>query len=299
MYDIAIVGGGPAGLTSALYASRAGLKTLVLERAVAGGKVFTTHLVENYPGFDSISGRELSMNMEKSCLQFGADFKIENVENISKDEGVFTVQTSVNKYEAKNVVLATGTDNKKLGVPGEEEYLGRGVSYCAICDGNFFRNKDVTVIGGGNSALEEALYLAEICNSVTVIHRRDKFRAEDYIVKKVKEKENINFELNANLKEISGDGKVQSVNIKYNDNTEKRLYTSAVFIYVGLKPNTIEFSNFDIYDDNKNIITNNKMETKVPGLYGAGDVTQKKLRQIATAVNDGALAAQSVIEEKN
>lgn len=296
-YELIIIGGGPAGLTAALYASRAGVSTLVLERGMAGGKVFTTHLVENYPGIEKISGRDLAIQLKESCLQFGAEFKNENVSTVEKQDEDFIVTTSSGKYTSKNVILATGTDNKKLGVPGEEELLGRGVSYCAICDGNFFRNKDVAVIGGGNSALEEALYLADICNSVTIVHRRDEFRAENYIQEKVKAKDNIKFELSSNLSSIDGDGKVESINIITNDKVEKKLDVSAVFIYVGLKANTIEFSNFDIFDSNNNIVVDGNMKTKVEGLYGAGDVNQKKLRQIATAVNDGALAAQSVIEK--
>ncbi len=296
MYDFVIIGAGPAGLTAALYASRAGVKTLIIERGAPGGKVFTTHLVENYPGFDSISGRELSTKMHKQALLFGAQYEYGEVESITKEDEKFLIKTNVNEYEGKNVLLATGTDNKKLGVKGEEEFLGKGVSYCAVCDGNFFKDLDVAVIGGGNSALEEALYLADICKTVTIIHRRDEFRAEQYIVDKVKEKKNIKLKLNFQVSEIAGNEKVEYVNIYDKNDFEEKLYVQGVFIYVGLFPLTSRFQNFDIYDENKNVIVDSKMMTKEKGLYSAGDVNKKELRQITTATSDGAIAAQSVIE---
>ncbi len=297
MYDVIIVGAGPAGLTAGLYTSRAGLKTLILERAVAGGKVFTTHLVENYPGFEQITGRELSQKLEKSCLSYGAELRIEPVESVVAKDNDFIVKTLLDEYTSKKVILATGSEYKTLGVPGEEEFRGRGVSYCAICDGNFFRGKDVAVVGGGNSALEEALYLADICNSVTIIHRREEFRAEKFIQDKVKAKDNIKYELNANVKQINGDKSVNSVDLLYKNGEAKTLEFSAVFIYVGLVANTNEFNNFKIYDENGSVLVSKDMETTVEGLYSAGDVNQKRLRQITTAVSDGSIAAQSVIEQ--
>ncbi|MFV0288468.1 MAG: thioredoxin-disulfide reductase [Mycoplasmatales bacterium] len=296
MYDLIIVGAGPAGLTSALYASRAGVKTLILERGAPGGKVFTTHLVENYPGLESITGRDLSMQMHKHALKFGAVYEYGDVEAITKKADTFIVKTNMQEYSGKKVILATGTENRKLGVQGEEEFLGKGVSYCAVCDGNFFKNQDVAVVGGGNSALEEALYLADLCKSVTIIHRREEFRAEQYIIDKLKGKENIKYELNAQVQEIVGEQKVQSVKLKYKDKTTKELAISGIFIYVGLIPLTQRFQNFNIYNEGKNIKVDKKMATEIEGLYSAGDVNVKSLRQIATAVNDGAQAAQSVIE---
>ncbi len=296
MYDLIIVGAGPAGLTAALYASRAGVETLIIERGAPGGKVFTTHLVENYTGTGKVGGRELASNMHKQALEYGATYEYGDVENIVKENDIFKVKTNVNEYESKTVILATGTENRKLGAKGEEEFLGKGVSYCAICDGNFFKGQDVAVIGGGNSALEEALYLADICNSVTIIHRRDEFRAESYIVDKVKERENINFELNSQVQEIKGNDKVESILLENKSKEQKSLSVAGVFIYVGLIPLTVKFKNFDIFNDYDNVIVDPKMETSVKGLYSAGDINIKNLRQIATAVSDGAIAAQSVIE---
>lgn len=297
MYDLIIVGAGPAGLTAALYASRAGVNTLIIERGAPGGKVFTTHLVENYTGTGKIGGRELASNMHKQAIEYGATYEYGDVENIIKENDIFKVKTNVNEYECKKVILATGTENRKLGALGEEEFLGRGVSYCAICDGNFFKEQDVAVVGGGNSALEEALYLADICNSVTIIHRRDEFRAESYIVNKVKEKSNIKFELNSQVKEIKGDQKVETIILENKNQEVKEINVSGVFIYVGLIPLTVKFKNFDIFNEYDNVIVNSKMETSVKGLYSAGDINIKDLRQIATAVSDGAIAAQSVIED--
>ncbi len=297
MYDLIIVGAGPAGLTAALYASRAGVNTLIIERGAPGGKVFTTHLVENYTGTGKIGGRELASNMHKQAIEYGATYEYGDVENIIKEKDIFKVKTNVNEYECKKVILATGTENRKLGALGEEEFLGRGVSYCAICDGNFFKEQDVAVVGGGNSALEEALYLADICNSVTIIHRRDEFRAESYIVNKVKEKSNIKFELNSQVKEIKGDQKVETIILENKNQEVKEINVNGVFIYVGLIPLTVKFKNFDIFNEYDNVIVNSKMETSVEGLYSAGDINIKDLRQIATAVSDGAIAAQSVIED--
>ncbi len=298
MYDVTIVGAGPAGLTAAVYASRAGLKTLILEKGAPGGKVFVTHLVENYPGFESITGRDLSQHMHKHALKFGAEYKYGDVTAIEPFEGGHKVVTNMEEIETKTVILATGTENRKLSVKGEEEYTGRGVSYCAVCDGNFFRDQDVTVIGGGNSALEEALYLADICKSVTIVHRRQEFRAEPYIVENVKKRKNINFELDAVCKEIKGEDVVNSVVIEdVNTRERKEIATTGVFIYVGLIAMTSNFDQLDILDENKNIAVDKDMRTKIPGIYAAGDVTPKHLRQIATAVNDGAIAAQSVIND--
>ncbi len=298
-YDVTIVGAGPAGLTAAVYASRAGLKTLIIEKGAPGGKMFVTHLVENYPGIESISGRELSGQMHKHALKFGAEYAYGDVESVEKNgEQNFTVTTNMNKYTTKAVILATGTENRKLGIKGESEFSGRGVSYCAVCDGNFFKGADVVVIGGGNSALEEALYLSEICNSVTIVHRRQEFRAEDYIVDNVKRRENIKLELDAVVKEINGDEVVTDVTVENVVTKEqKTIKTAGVFIYVGLIAMTSNFSELGILNPEKNIVVDKDMRTAIPGIYGAGDVIPKHLRQISTAINDGAIAAQSVIND--
>ena len=296
MYDLIIVGAGPAGLTAAVYASRAGLKTLILEKGAPGGKVFVTHLVENYPGFESISGRELAGNMHKHALKFGAEYVYGDVLKIEDLGETKEVTTNMGKYTSKTVIIATGTENRKLDIKGEDEFTGRGVSYCAICDGNFFKGKDVVCVGGGNSALEEALYLADVCKSVTIIHRRDEFRAENYIVENVKKHPNIKLALDSVVEEIIGEDKVSSVKLK-NVKTKEvtTLDTEGVFIYVGLISLTSNFNTLPILDKTGAVLTNEHMETSIKGIYSAGDVKSKELRQIATAISDGAIAAQSII----
>ncbi len=295
MYDVIIIGAGPAGLTAAVYASRAGLKTLILEKGAPGGKVFLTHLIENYPGYDSIGGRELSSLMHKHALKFGAEYAYGDVLEV-EDDVIKTVKTNMGQYQAKSLILATGMQNRKLGAPGEEEFSGRGVSYCAVCDGNFFKEQDVVVIGGGNSALEEALYLADICKSVRIVHRRDEFRAEQYVVDNVYARDNIILDTDSVVEEILGDDKVHSVKIKNLKTDEVKVEDcSGVFIYVGLLPVTSPFSNLGILNEHEYIDVNEHMETNLAGIYAAGDVIPKELRQITTAVNDGAIAAQSVV----
>ncbi len=295
MYDVIIIGAGPAGLTSAVYTSRAGLKTLILEKGAPGGKVFLTHLIENYPGYESIGGRELSSLMHKHALKFGAEYAYGDVLDIINGEDKEVI-TNNGTYKSKSVIVATGMENRKLGAPGEEEFSGRGVSYCAVCDGNFFRDQDVVVIGGGNSALEEALYLADICKSVTIVHRRQEFRAEQYIVQNVLNKDNIELETDCVVSEIVGNDKVENVVIKnVKTNEIKSLNASGVFIYVGLIPVTNPFEKVGILDDSGFIPVDEHMKTSLDGIYAAGDVIPKELRQITTAVNDGAIAAQSIV----
>ncbi len=298
MLDLIIIGAGPAGLTAAIYASRAGLDTVIIERGAPGGKMFVTHEIENYPGFENITGRELSQTMHKHALKFGAKYEYGDVKEIIDLGETKKVITNMNEYEAKKVIIATGTENRKLGAPGEEELQGAGISYCAVCDGNFFRGRDVAVVGGGNSALEEALYLADICNSVTIIHRRQEFRAEEYIVNKVKNKENINFILDANVKSFNGEGKLESVTtINKNTKEETTTEVAGAFVYVGLIPITSPFAELGIVDERGNIKVDERLESKIKGIFVAGDVREKDLRQIATATNDGAICAQNIIND--
>lgn len=297
MYDLIIIGSGPAGQTAALYASRAGLKVLIIEKGAPGGKVFLTHKVENYPGYKSISGRELANLMQEHAVNFGAECVYGDVLEIKEDK---TVITNMGTYEGHAVIIATGTENTKLEIDGEERLNGKGVSYCAVCDGNFFKGKDVAVIGGGNSALEESIYLSALCNSVTLIHRRDTFRAENYITKKFLEVENIHLELNSRALNFNGENKLETIDIENIITGEKKvLKADGVFIYVGLHAQVSQFANVVNLDENKNIIVDEHMATNVEGIYAAGDCTRKPLRQIATAVNDGAVAAQSVINYLN
>ncbi len=298
MLDLIIVGAGPAGLTAAIYASRAGLDTMIIERGAPGGKVFVTHMVENYPGFESISGRELSQTMHKHALKFGAKYEYGDVKEIIDLGETKKVITNMNEYEAKKVIIATGTENRKLGAEGEERLQGAGISYCAVCDGNFFKDKDVAVIGGGNSALEEALYLADICSSVTIVHRRQEFRAESYIVDKVKSRSNIKFVLDSNVVSFNGENLLESVTVE-NKNTKEQstIDVSGAFVYVGLIPITSPFTDLGIVDERGNIKVDERLESKVKGIFVAGDVREKELRQIATATNDGAICAQNIIND--
>ena len=297
MYDVIIIGAGPAGLTAALYASRAKLNVLVLEKAAPGGKVFTTDEVENYPGIEKIKGRELALKLKETCLQFGANYEYGDVIEVNDEEDKVHVKTNMGDYYAKKIIIATGMVNRKLNIPGEDEYYGKGVSYCAICDGNFFKAKEVVIVGGGNSALEESLYLAEICSKVTLIHRRDTFRAEKYIVDNVIAKDNIEIVYNSVIDKIKGEEIVEEIDIKDIKTKEiKTINTSAVFIYVGFMPQTEFLHNLDILDSNNCIDVDKNMQTKYKNIYAAGDVINKELRQIITAQNDGAIAAQHIIK---
>lgn len=298
MVDLIIVGAGPAGLTAAIYASRAGLDTMIIERGAPGGKMFVTHEIENYPGFENISGRELSQTMHKHALKFGAKYEYGDVKEIIDLGDTKKVITNMNEYEAKKVIIATGTENRKLGAPGEEQLQGAGISYCAVCDGNFFRDRDVAVVGGGNSALEEALYLADICKSVTIIHRRQEFRAEEYIVNKVKTRDNINFILDSNVKSFNGTDKLESVTTTHKDTgVETTTEVAGAFVYVGLIPITSPFIDLGIVDARGNIKVDERLESNIKGIFVAGDVREKDLRQIATATNDGAICAQNIIND--
>lgn len=298
MLDLIIIGAGPAGLTSALYASRAGLDAMIIERGAPGGKMFVTHEIENYPGFETISGRTLSQTMHKHALKFGAKYEYGDVQAIIDNGDSKTVITNMNEYEAKKIIIATGTENRKLGAPGEEQFQGAGISYCAVCDGNFFKDRDVAVVGGGNSALEEALYLADICSSVTIIHRRREFRAEEYIVNKLKQKENIKFILDSNVKSFNGSEQLESVTtVDKITGEETTTPVAGAFIYVGLIPITSPFANLGIVDEHGNIQVDERLESKIKGIFVAGDVRVKDLRQIATATSDGAICAQHVIND--
>lgn len=299
MRDLIIVGAGPAGLTAAIYAKRAGLDVAVIEKGAPGGKVFVTHQIDNYPGIETISGRELATNMHKHAIALGTEYIYGDVLRIEDLGSEKKVVTNLDEYLTKNVIIATGTQNKTLDAKGEEEFLGRGVSYCAVCDGNFFKNEDVAVIGGGNSAIEEALYLADICKSVTIVHRRQEFRAESFSVDALKKRTNINYQLDSVLEEICGDDKVNNIIVK-NVHTDvlTTIPVKGVFIYVGLIPIVENFKNLNIFNSAGELVVDEKtMATNIKGIYVAGDVRPKSLRQVATAVSDGAIAAQSIVND--
>ncbi|WP_057896881.1 thioredoxin-disulfide reductase [Liquorilactobacillus oeni] len=294
-YDVIIIGAGPGGMTAALYASRANLSVLILDRGVYGGQMNNTAEVENYPGFKSILGPDLAKKMYDSALQFDAQYAYGTVQSIDvSDEGLKTIRTDSDVFETNALIIATGSQYKKLGIPGEEKYSGRGVSYCAVCDGAFFRDRDVAVVGGGDSAIEEGSYLAQMVKNVNVIHRRDQLRAQKILQERAFQNSKINFTWNTIVIQIEGDGqKVTGVKI-HNKKTgvDEVMPVSGVFIYIGLLPMTETVTHLGITDEQGWIITNDKMETSVPGIFAVGDVRKKDLRQIATAVGDGSVAGQ-------
>lgn len=297
-YDVVVIGAGPGGMTAAIYASRANLSVAMIDRGIYGGQMNNTAAIENYPGFKSIMGPDLAQQMYDSSVNFGAEYVYGSVESIEDKGNVKIVKTDSEEIEAKVVIIATGSEYKKLGIPGEHEYGGKGVSYCAVCDGAFFRNKNVVVVGGGDSAIEEATYLAGIVNHVTVIHRREQLRAQQVIQDRAFANDKIDFVWDTNVTEVLGDDKkvtaVKTVNNKTNEESE--IKTSGVFIYVGLLPMTEPFANLDITDADGWIKTNDQMATSVPGIYAIGDVRQKDLRQITTAVGEGGIAGQQAFK---
>lgn len=296
-YDVIVIGAGPGGMTAALYASRANLKVAMLDRGVYGGQMNNTAEVENYTGFKSILGPDLAEQMYQSSIQFGADFVYGNVEKVTVDEdGIKHVKTDSGELEAPAIVIATGSQYRKLGIPGEDEYSGKGVSYCAVCDGAFYRGKDVTTVGGGDSAVEESEYLAKLVNNVNIVHRRDQLRAQKILQDRAFANDKINFTWNTIVTEIVGDGKkVTGVKTHNKETNEDRLVpTDGVFIYIGNVPMTEPFKGLGITDEQGWVITDDEMKTSVPGVFAVGDVRDKKLRQITTAVGDGGIAGQGV-----
>ncbi|MEE1130690.1 MAG: thioredoxin-disulfide reductase [Caryophanon sp.] len=295
IYDVVIIGAGPAGMTAAVYTSRANLATLMLERGIPGGQMASTEEVENYPGFDTILGPELSTKMFEHAKKFGAEYAYGDVTEIIDGEEYKTIIAGKKQYKTRTIIISTGAEYKKMGVPGEMELGGRGVSYCAVCDGAFFRNKDLIVVGGGDSAVEEGIYLTRFANKVTIVHRRDELRAQKIIQDRAFANEKIDFIWNNTVKEINdGGGKVGSVTlVNTQDGTESTVEAGGVFIYIGTLPLTKPFEALGILNADGYVVTNENMETAVPGIYAAGDVREKMLRQIVTATGDGSIAAQA------
>lgn len=298
LYDVIIVGAGPAGMTAAVYASRANLDTLMLERGVPGGQMADTEAIENYPGFESILGPDLSNKMFEHAQKFGAVYAYGEVQSV-KDHGDYKEITAGDKtYKTKTIIITTGAEYRKVGVPGEEELTGRGVSYCAVCDGAFFKDRQLVVIGGGDSAVEEGMYLTRFAEKVTVIHRRDELRAQKILQDRAFANDKMEFIWDTVVEEIKeADGKVGSValkNVKTGETTE--LKTDGVFVYVGTVPLSEPFKSLGIVDEEGYIPTNENMETKIPGIFAAGDVRVKDLRQVVTATGDGSIAAEEAIK---
>ncbi len=296
MYDVTVIGAGPAGMTAALYASRSNLSVLVIERGAPGGQLNNTAEVENYPGFNSIMGPELAYKMYEGLNQFKPENAYGIVTGIEDHGDYKTVVTEDNRYDTKTIIIATGCVHRKLGVVGEEEFAGRGVSYCAVCDGAFFREKELYVIGGGDSAVEEGIYLTQFAKKVHIVHRRDALRAQKIIQDRAFANEKIDIIWDTVLEEISGnDMQVTEVALKNVKTGEVEKHAAdGVFIYVGLDPLTNAFEDLGILNEAGWVITDQDMKTKIPGIYAIGDVREKELRQITTAVGDGGIAGQQV-----
>jgi thioredoxin reductase (NADPH) len=296
MYDLVIIGAGSAGLTAGIYCARAGLNFLVLEQdGWGGGQITSAHKVENYPAVPNISGADLGELMKEQAENLGATIELEIVENIvDKTDYKEIVLHNGNTIQSKAVICATGATPRKLGVDGEKEFLGRGVSYCAVCDGAFFANKDVFVIGGGDTAVEDTIYLSSICKSVTLVHRRDTFRAPKTRVEALKKLSNVKLILNANLVQITGENRVNGVDIK-DENGTKHYDADGIFIAVGTVPATHYLKSLPLEFENDYIVANETCVTNVNGIFVAGDIRKKQLRQVVTAVADGANSATSAI----
>lgn len=295
MYDVIIIGAGPAGMTAALYASRANLKTLLIERGAPGGQMNNTAEIENYPGFESIMGPDLAFKMYEPLEKFGTEHAYGIVKDVVDHGAYKTVVAEDKSYDAKSIILSTGASHRHLGVPGEEEFSGRGVSYCAVCDGAFFRNKELIVVGGGDSAVEEAIYLTQFASKVTVVHRRDELRAQPIIQKRAFANEKIDFIWDSVVEEIVGEQLVSGVRIKNVKTDEVSLVLAqGVFIYVGLDPLSEPFKNLGILNENGWIPTDEEMRTSIPGIFAIGDIREKTLRQVTTAVGEGGTAGQNV-----
>lgn len=296
IHDLIIIGAGPAGMTAAVYASRANLSTVMIERGMPGGQMATTDAIENYPAFESILGPELSTKMFEHAQKFGAKYEYGDVDKVVDHGEVKEVIVGEKSYKAYAVIVATGAEYRKLGAPGEEELTGRGVSYCAVCDGAFYQGREIVVIGGGDSAVEEGMYLTRFADKVTIIHRRDELRAQKIIQDRAFENEKIEFLWNKQVKSVNEkDGKIGSVTlIDTQDGSESQFDTEGMFVYVGMDPLTDSVKHLGITNENGYILTNEDMETTVPGIFAAGDVREKMLRQIVTATGDGSIAAQAV-----
>lgn len=291
MYDIIIIGAGIAGMTSALYARRANKKVLILEGLNYGGQIINSPCIENYPTEKNISGYDLANKLYKQITDLDCEIKYEKVINITNNE----VKTKENIYKTKTIIIATGLINRKLNLDLEDKFIGKGISYCATCDGALYKDKEVAVVGGGNTALEDALYLSNICKKVYLIHRRDKFRAESIIIKKVLEKDNIEIIYNSTITKINGNENLESIEI----NNNKNLIISALFVAIGKIPENKIFNNLIELTSDGYIKSNELCHTSIENIFVAGDIREKTLRQLVTAASDGAIAATEAIKYLN
>lgn len=292
---VIVVGAGPSGITACIYLKRAGFDPYLIESSMPGGKISSTFKVDNYPGFDSISGVDLAFKMMDQLQKNEIEIHFETVLEVKKKEELVYIKTDSEEYQTEAVIIATGTKEKKLNISGEEEYFHKGISFCAVCDGGFFKNKPMAIIGGGNSALEEALYLENIAKPLYLIHRRKEFRGDQILIDELEKNENVKILTPYIPLRFIGEDKLTSLVVENVETKEQlTIEVNATFEYVGASANTSFIKDKEILDEKGYIIVNSKMETAVKGIYAAGDVTVKELRQIVTASNDGAIAAINV-----
>lgn len=290
IYDVIIIGLGASGVSASIYAKRSGLNVCVINYGVPGGIISTSNIVENYPGIKSISGSDFAFNLFEHFNSLNIPLYNEEVINI-KNGDVKTVITTNNEYKAMKIIICSGRKPKKLGIKNEDKYMGRGISYCATCDGNLYKNKKVCVVGGGNSALESAIYLSNICETVYIIVRKDKFIGSESLVKDVLNKENVIVKFNSVIEEIVGNDVVESIKIK-----DEEIKLSGIFINIGYEPSIGILKGLNLKMDNNYIVVDKNMETSVKGIYAAGDIIKKDLYQLVTAVSEGAVAATNVFK---
>ena len=300
MYDIIVIGAGPAGMTAAIYARRAARSVLVLEAVNYGGQIMNTPDIENYPVEAHISGFDFSTRVYEQARGLGAEFKFEKAVEIREAEGCKEVVTPKNTYQARAVILATGSENRKLGLEDEQKLTGRGVSYCATCDGNFYRNKVVAVVGGGNTALEDALYLADLAKKVYVIHRRDSFRGDDTNAARLRERENVEFVYNSNVTRLISEKRLKAIEVTNKlDGSVRTIELSGLFVAVGRVPENQNFASLVNLDEAGYVLAGEDCHTNAPGIFVAGDNRAKTLRQLVTATADGAMAATEAVKYVN
>lgn len=296
IYDVIVLGGGPAGITAAIYGKRAGLDILVIDESPkSGGQILTTYEVDNYPGLPKIGGMEIGEKFREHADMLGAEFAVGRVSSIEKEDEIFLLRTRKEVFRTRTVIIATGAGHRALGAPGESEHMGMGVSYCATCDGAFYKDKVTAIVGGGNVALEDALFLARTSKRVYLIHRRDEFRGDKVLSDQVRATENITLVLDSVVESINGQMKVESIDVK-NVKTEEMLNIAVdgVFIAVGITPNTERIAGLPERNEQGYIVAGEDCETNIPGIFAAGDVRTKQLRQVITSASDGANAIFSV-----
>ena len=298
MYDIIIIGAGPAGLTAGIYAGRNNKKVLILEGSSFGGQIINSPNIENYPALMGISGFDYSKNLYDQAISFGVEYINNKVVSINDYSDYKEVNTKNNTYKTKTIIIATGASNRLLGIDREKELTGKGVSYCATCDGNFYKGKDVAVVGGGNTAVEDALYLSDIVNKVYVILRRDEFRADPILVEELKNKDNVEIIYNSKVVKLNGNDKLESITVEGDSNT-RDVVVSGIFVCIGRIPSTDIFEGLIDLDEYGYVVSSEDCHTNVDGIYVCGDVRTKTLRQLVTATSDGAIAASEAIKYLN